>query len=164
MYVALCGRFSPNERGVVGYGKRIRAKYTAKRGVQMAGMNFQTRSGHGSRPRRKTRFREREQSALTFDTAACYAGNNLLREEDIKYEGRQEYNNNRCKHTGPVARILHGIDHGVQSYRNRADPVGVSENKGYKVFVPYIDKIKNCNSDDTRLCHRQHNQPERFRG
>ncbi|WP_368379478.1 DUF6783 domain-containing protein [[Clostridium] symbiosum] len=25
MYVTLCERFSPNERGVVGYGKRIRA-------------------------------------------------------------------------------------------------------------------------------------------
>ncbi|MEO2561979.1 DUF6783 domain-containing protein [[Clostridium] symbiosum] len=44
MYVTLCGRFGPNERGVVGYGKRIRAKSPAKWGVQMAGMNFQTRS------------------------------------------------------------------------------------------------------------------------
>ena len=41
--VTLCGRFDPNERGVVGYGKRIRAKYAAKWGVQMAGMDFQTR-------------------------------------------------------------------------------------------------------------------------
>ena len=44
MCVTLCGRFGPNERGVVGYGKRIWAKYAAKWGVQMAGMNFQTRS------------------------------------------------------------------------------------------------------------------------
>ncbi|MFQ9662107.1 DUF6783 domain-containing protein [[Clostridium] symbiosum] len=28
--VTLCGRFGPNERGVVGYGKRIWAKYAAK--------------------------------------------------------------------------------------------------------------------------------------
>ncbi|WP_430472344.1 DUF6783 domain-containing protein [[Clostridium] symbiosum] len=44
MYVTICGRFGPNERGVVGYGKRIRAKSPAKWGMQMAGMNFQTRS------------------------------------------------------------------------------------------------------------------------
>ncbi len=44
MCVPICGRFAPNERGVVGYAKRIWGKYTAKWGVQMAGMNFQTRS------------------------------------------------------------------------------------------------------------------------
>ncbi|MFR1121805.1 DUF6783 domain-containing protein [[Clostridium] symbiosum] len=44
--VTLCGRFGPNERGVVGYGKRIRAKSPTKWGVQMMGMNFQT----GSKP------------------------------------------------------------------------------------------------------------------
>ncbi len=44
MCVPLCGRFAPNECGVVGYAKRIWGKYTAKWGVQMAGMNFQTRS------------------------------------------------------------------------------------------------------------------------
>ena len=44
MCVPICGRFAPNERGVVGYGKRIWGKSPAKWGVQMAGMNFQTRS------------------------------------------------------------------------------------------------------------------------
>ena len=44
MYVTFCGKFVPNERGVVGYVKRIRGKSPAKWGVQMAGMNFQTRS------------------------------------------------------------------------------------------------------------------------
>ena len=44
MCVTFCGRFVPNERGVVGYVKRIRGKSPAKWGVQMAGMNFQTRS------------------------------------------------------------------------------------------------------------------------
>nr|WP_320952013.1 DUF6783 domain-containing protein [Hungatella effluvii] len=43
MYVTFCGRFVPDERGVVGYVKRIRGKSPAKWGVQMAGMNFQTR-------------------------------------------------------------------------------------------------------------------------
>ncbi|WP_434694195.1 DUF6783 domain-containing protein [Hungatella sp. SB206] len=42
MYVTFCGKFVPNERGVVGYVKRIRGKSPAKWGVQMAEMNFQT--------------------------------------------------------------------------------------------------------------------------
>ena len=37
-------QFCPDEGVVVGYGNRIRAKYTAKWGVQIAGMIFQTRS------------------------------------------------------------------------------------------------------------------------
>ncbi|MFQ7020038.1 MAG: DUF6783 domain-containing protein [Blautia faecis] len=40
----MCGRFCPEEGAVAGYGNRIRAKYTAKWGVQIAGMIFQTRS------------------------------------------------------------------------------------------------------------------------
>ena len=45
MCVTVCGRFCPDEGAVAGYGNRIRAKYTAKWGVQIAGMIFQTRSG-----------------------------------------------------------------------------------------------------------------------
>jgi len=45
MCVTICGRFCPDEGAVAGYGNRIRAKYTAKWGVQIAGMIFQTRSG-----------------------------------------------------------------------------------------------------------------------
>ena len=44
MYVTICGRFCSDEGAVAGYGNRIRAKYTAKWGVQIAGMIFQTRS------------------------------------------------------------------------------------------------------------------------
>ncbi|WP_334299823.1 DUF6783 domain-containing protein [Blautia massiliensis (ex Durand et al. 2017)] len=40
----MCGRFCPDEGAVAGYGNRIRAKYTAKWGVQIAGMIFQIRS------------------------------------------------------------------------------------------------------------------------
>ena len=43
--VTLCGRFGPDEGGVAGYVDRIGTKYTAKWGVQMAVMNFQTRPG-----------------------------------------------------------------------------------------------------------------------
>ncbi|WP_461883583.1 DUF6783 domain-containing protein [Fusicatenibacter sp.] len=44
MCVTVCGRFCLNEGGVAGYGDREKAKYTAKWGVQIAGMIFQTRS------------------------------------------------------------------------------------------------------------------------
>ena len=44
MCVTLCGRFGPDEGGVAGYVDQIGTKYAAKWGVQMAGMNFQTRS------------------------------------------------------------------------------------------------------------------------
>ena len=44
MCVTICGRLCPDEGAVAGYGNRIRAKYTAKWGVQIAGMIFQTRS------------------------------------------------------------------------------------------------------------------------
>ena len=36
LHVTICGRFSPNEGGVAGYGNRMRRKYTAKWGVQVA--------------------------------------------------------------------------------------------------------------------------------
>ena len=40
----VCGRFYPNEGDVAGYGNRMRVKYTAKWGLQIAEMIFQTRS------------------------------------------------------------------------------------------------------------------------
>ena len=50
MCVTICGRFCPDEGAVVGYGNRIRVKYTAKWGVQIAGMIFQTGSGTSGMP------------------------------------------------------------------------------------------------------------------
>ena len=44
MYVTICGRFRQDEGAVADYGNRIRVKYTAKWGVQIAGMIFQTGS------------------------------------------------------------------------------------------------------------------------
>ena len=44
MCVTICGRFCPDEGAVAGYGNRIRAKYTAKWGVQIVRMIFQTHS------------------------------------------------------------------------------------------------------------------------
>ena len=42
MCATICGRFRLNEGGVAGYVNRMKAKYTAKWGVQIAGMIFQT--------------------------------------------------------------------------------------------------------------------------
>ena len=42
--VPVRGRFYPNKGGVAGYGNRMRVKYTAKWGLQIAEMIFQTRS------------------------------------------------------------------------------------------------------------------------
>ena len=47
MCVTVCGTFVSDEDVVAGYGNRIRAKYTAKWGVQIAGMIFQTSSSTG---------------------------------------------------------------------------------------------------------------------
>ena len=44
MCATICGRFRLNEVGVAGYVNRMKAKYTAKWGVQIAGMIFQTGS------------------------------------------------------------------------------------------------------------------------
>ena len=44
MCVTICERFRSDEGAVAGYGNRIRVKYPAKWGVQIAGMIFQTRS------------------------------------------------------------------------------------------------------------------------
>ena len=56
MYVTICGRFCPDDGAVAGYGNRIRVKYTAKWGVQIAGMIFQTRSSHGVNGNHQLRF------------------------------------------------------------------------------------------------------------
>ena len=46
MCATICGRFRPDEGAVAGYVNRIRVKYTAKWGVQIAGMIFQTHSSN----------------------------------------------------------------------------------------------------------------------
>ena len=40
----ICGRYVPYKGGVAGYGNRIWGRYTAKWGIQIAGMGFQTPS------------------------------------------------------------------------------------------------------------------------
>ena len=53
MCVTICGRFRSDEGAVAGYGNRIRVKYTAKWGVQIAGMIFQTRSSRKKEQKRE---------------------------------------------------------------------------------------------------------------
>ena len=45
MCVTICGKFCQDEGAVAGYGNRIRTKYIANCGVQIAGMLFPIRSG-----------------------------------------------------------------------------------------------------------------------
>ena len=45
MCFTICGRYVPYKGGVAGYGNRIWGRYTAKWGIQIAGMGFQTPSG-----------------------------------------------------------------------------------------------------------------------
>ena len=47
--VSVCGKFYPNEGGVAGYGNRLRVKFPAHWGLQIAEMIFQTRSNVASR-------------------------------------------------------------------------------------------------------------------
>ena len=67
MCVTICGRFRSDE-GAAGYGNRIRVKYTAKWGVQIAGMVFQTRS---KRPPVATDEDDPELSAALYKAFKC---------------------------------------------------------------------------------------------
>ena len=69
--VSVCGRFYPNEGGVAGYGNRMRVKYTAKWGLQIAEMIFQTRSSYRIPSNIKLTFR-------TFTVFSPKAPKNLL--------------------------------------------------------------------------------------
>ena len=66
MCVTICGKFCPDEGAVAGYGNRIRAKYTAKWGVQIAGMIFQTRSKVFSVKKRTVPHNVKELSFYNF--------------------------------------------------------------------------------------------------
>ena len=79
--VPVCGRFYPNEGGVAGYGNRMRVKYTAKWGLQIAEMIFQTRSSHqlrlcsrGSADPRESLRRCRISSLLKTPAKGCLPG------------------------------------------------------------------------------------------
>ena len=54
MCVTICGRFRLNEGGVAGYANRMRAKYTAKWGVQAAEMVFQSEKEFAARDRNRS--------------------------------------------------------------------------------------------------------------
>ena len=66
IYVTIYGRFCLNERGVAGYVNRMKVKYTAKWGVQIAGMIFKTHS------RRNAMDRFSEKSLLSLGDYYVY--------------------------------------------------------------------------------------------
>ena len=101
-------------------------------------------------------------SPLPLHTAAGNACDDLLRQKDIQDKGRQKHDNHRREHPGPVPRILHGVDHRVQSNRNRPQLIRVGKDQGNKILIPNIDKIKNRYCDDPRLGHGKHDKPERL--
>ncbi len=61
MCVTICGRFCSDEGVVAGYDNRIRTKYTAKWGVQIAGMIFQTRSSVFAQVRKDSEYKQTEE-------------------------------------------------------------------------------------------------------
>ena len=99
IYVTICGRFCPDEGVVAGYGNRIRAKYTAKWGVQIVEMIFQTRSGE-----------RRERNLKTLKEV--HVG------ETVKVQ--------KLTGEGPVKRRIMdmGITKGVEIYVRKVAPLG----------------------------------------
>ena len=74
--IPVCGRFYPNEGGVAGYGNRMRVKYTAKWGLQIAEMIFQTRSRKPAIPPRCANLSRRDRGlpghwTLLAQTISC---------------------------------------------------------------------------------------------
>ena len=61
MCVTICGRFCSDEGVIAGYDNRIRTKYTAKWGVQIAGMIFQTRSSVFAQVRKDSEYKQTEE-------------------------------------------------------------------------------------------------------
>ena len=102
--------------------------------------------------------------SLPLDPASGNACDDLFRQKDIQDKGRQKHDHHGCEHASPVPGVFHGVNHGIQAHGNRAQLVGVGKYLGDKVLIPDIDKVKYGDSDDSRLSHRKHDQPEGFGG
>ena len=64
--VPVCGRFYPNEGGVAGYGNRMRVKYTANWGLQIAEMIFRHALGQALRSDAYVGFREGQLTLVNY--------------------------------------------------------------------------------------------------
>ena len=64
----------PNKGGVAGYVDRMRRKYRAKWGMQMAGMNFKTRSSMTNKSSQKNVSRETflNEFPIVINNKRCY--------------------------------------------------------------------------------------------
>ena len=128
IYVTICGRFCPDEGVVAGYGNRIRAKYTAKWGVQIVGMIFQTRSNtitgkdtnHMSQSSFGNKFKvttwgESHGKALGAVIDGCPAGLPLCEEDIQKFLDRRKPGQSRyttARKEGDLVEILSGVFEG----------------------------------------------------
>lgn len=101
---------------------------------------------------------------LAFHASAGHACDDALGQEEIEDEGRQKDDDDRGEHACPVAGVLHGIDHGIETDGNAAHLVGIAEDQGDKIFVPDINEIKDADGDDAGLRHGQHDFPESSAG
>ena len=128
MYVTICGIFCPDEGAVAGYGNRIRVKSTAKWGVQIAEMIFQTRSNtitgkdtnHMSQSSFGNKFKvttwgESHGKALGAVIDGCPAGLPLCEEDIQKFLDRRKPGQSRyttARKEGDLVEILSGVFEG----------------------------------------------------
>ena len=128
MYVTICGRFCSNKGVIAGYDNRIRAKYTAKWGVQIVGMIFQTRSNtitgkdtnHMSQSSFGNKFKvttwgESHGKALGAVIDGCPAGLPLCEEDIQKFLDRRKPGQSRyttARKEGDLVEILSGVFEG----------------------------------------------------
>ena len=128
MCVTICGRFCSDEGVVVDYDNRIRTKYTAKWGVQIVGMIFQTRSNtitgkdtnHMSQSSFGNKFKvttwgESHGKALGAVIDGCPAGLPLCEEDIQKFLDRRKPGQSRyttARKEGDLVEILSGVFEG----------------------------------------------------
>ena len=91
MCVTICGRFCSDEGVVVDYDNRIRTKYTAKWGVQIAGMIFQTHSSVACR------YAAKQWNPVSFYMNFVMIHYCSLKMSDSKIRERKNFRQKSCK-------------------------------------------------------------------
>ena len=91
MCVTVCGRFCSDEGVVVDYDNRIRTKYTAKWGVQIAGMIFQTHSSVACR------YAAKQWNPVSFYMNFVMIHYCSLKMSDSKIRERKNFRQKSCK-------------------------------------------------------------------
>ena len=91
MCVTICGRFCSDEGVVVDYDNRIRTKYTAKWGVQIAGMIFQIHSSIACR------YAAKQWNPVSFCMNFVMIHYCSLKTSDSKIRERKNFWQKSCK-------------------------------------------------------------------